>query len=460
MKILTREQRRRMAFWKLVFKTMATVIAGSGIIFLAYLYINRADAGVEVPILTYHNVQLDSKNTYEVSEERFLEDMVYLKTKGYTPLLPEDFTKIANGEKQMPLKPVMITFDDGYYGNYEYAYPIIKATEMKATIAVIASNIHSNENHMPIGYKNYDIYEKPTQEEIKEAENLPTFMSWQQCLEMYESNTIAIESHTYDLHNSSTGGAIVAGGPNGIEKIKGEEKEDYYNRIKDDLEKSIQIIERKVGNDVSYLSYPYGQTEKDAFAILEEVEIKMATTTKEGIAKTGDDLLKLPRINVDMDNPISELLTRKKATLSSGKVYLGSKGYKVDTYVVDKQHYIKLRDFEELLQGTSKEFNIVWNAETKQIEFEIPKNVTPLNGALDEENQETDKDEQDIAEPGLVKNVELDSQILKVSVKNIEYELEIYSINETYYIRATDLNKVLQTDMVISEKGDRVQVAI
>lgn len=459
MKILTREQRRRIAFWKLVIKTMATVITGSGIIFLTYLYINRADAGAEVPILMYHNVLLESSNDYEISEERFLEDMLYLKSKGYTPLLPDDFIKIANGEKQMPLKPIMITFDDGYYGNYEYAYPIIKATDMKATVAVIASNIHSNENHIPLPYKNYDIYQQPTKAEIENSKTLPTFMSWQQCLEMYESDTMAIESHTYDLHNPSTGGAVVPGGPNGIEKINGEEKQDYYNRIRDDLSKSILTIENKVGNDVKYFAYPYGQTEKDAFTILEELGIEMATTTRDGIAKTGDNLLSLARLNITMENSAEEVVPKSKATLKNAKIYLGSKGYKVDSYVVDKEHYIKLRDFEELLQGTSKEFNIVWNGETKQIEFEIPNNATAVKKSSDEE-AEVEENDEDMAEPGIVKNIELDSQVLKVKARNIDYSIEIYSINETYYVRATDLNKVLQSDMVISEKGDRVQITI
>lgn len=458
MKILTREERRRIAFRKKVLKTFLCSIICSVLVLCGYLYINKEDFGVEIPILTYHNVQLKSNNIYEVDEERFYQDMEYLKGKGYTPLLPSEFIDIIDGRKKMPLKPIIITFDDGYYGNYEYAYPIIKKSGMKATIGVISNNLYEEPNHQYLTHRLFDVYAPATQEEIQIAENTikPTFMSWQQCMEMYESGVIAIESHTHNLHNPETGGSYVEGGVNGIKRLKGEEETDYYIRVKADLEKSVETIESKIGNDVKYFSYPYGVVDKYIFRILEELDIRMATTTINKIAQTEDDLFKLSRININMENSVAEVLSRKKATLSTGKIYVDSNANKVDTYNIEGTHYMKLRDFESILKDTNKEFAIEWNNETKQINLEPVINNGPLQGALD--NSPKEEKTLDYRDENLENNLQLDSQVLKLSSKNKEYEIEVYSIDSGYYVRAIDLNIILELDMAISSNGDKVQI--
>ena len=39
----------------------------------------------------------------------------------------------------LPEKPVMITFDDGYYNNYLNAFPLLQEFQMKAVISIIVS---------------------------------------------------------------------------------------------------------------------------------------------------------------------------------------------------------------------------------------------------------------------------------------------------------------------------------
>lgn len=280
------------------------------IFIVAFLVLyNQKQISVNIPILMYHDIKLDSKNQYVVSEERFFEDMCYLEREGYTALLPEDFIKVASNEVEAPEKPIMITFDDGYYGNYEYAYPVLKATNMKAVIGVIASNMREDDIINNI-FRDYENYIPPTYEEIEYEDNSgkPIFMSWNECKEIYESGIIAIESHTYNLHNPDSGGMYVDSGPNGIQKKHKESNSDYYHRFKEDLEKSIELIESNVGNTVKYFTYPYGQTEKIALNVLKELNISLATTTVNGISKTSRNWLTLPRINVTMETSLEELL--------------------------------------------------------------------------------------------------------------------------------------------------------
>ena len=82
-------------------------------------------ASQEIPILMYHKIGTNPNgSTLIVTPERFRKDMQVLKEHGYTALLTEDLIAIANGSQEMPDKPIMITFDDGYRDNYDYAYPI------------------------------------------------------------------------------------------------------------------------------------------------------------------------------------------------------------------------------------------------------------------------------------------------------------------------------------------------
>ena len=67
------------------------------------------------------------------------QDFQYLKEQGYTAVLPDDLIAYANGEGQLPPKPILITFDDGYYNNYSYAFPLLKKYDMKAVISIVGN---------------------------------------------------------------------------------------------------------------------------------------------------------------------------------------------------------------------------------------------------------------------------------------------------------------------------------
>lgn len=468
-KILTREERRRIMFWKNVFKTSAIIMLILVAVFLCYqMFMNEKSKNSEIPILTYHNVQANSNNIYEVSEERFRNDMLYLKSKGYTAILPEDFIAISKGEQHMPKKPVMITFDNGYYGNYQYAYPILRNTEMKATIGVIANQIGSVQTYTiePTADAVEEVYSEegdaPTAESVINNE-LPTvtqtMLGWEQCREMYESGIIAIGSKTFNLNNPNNNGVYMEGGINGIEQPFYEEDENYKTRIREDIQQSVEMIEQQVGNDVTYFTYPFGITEEDVDYILSDLGVQMATTQKMGIAKTNDDLLLLPRINITMNNSLENLLPKDEGVLDSAKIYISGDVNKVNSYVIDNNHYVKLRDFETILKGTSKEFAIVWDNNFEQIELVIPETATQEEVVIDDELREmlTAEPVEEIAMP---ENIYVASQILRIKVRNLNYELEIYSIDSSYYVRPIDLDVILGTDMVINRSGNRVQISV
>ncbi|MFI3230017.1 MAG: polysaccharide deacetylase family protein [bacterium] len=247
------------------------------------------NANINIPILTYHDITTNDFviGNVQLTQERFKQDMLYLQENGYTPLLVDDFINIANNTQLAPEKPIMITFDDGYISNYELAFPILKETNMKAIIGVIAINIRDDA-----------------------GKGLHTFLSWEQCKEMYESGLVDIENHTYNLHNPDTGGRGIVGGINGIGKHPTESEYEYKQRLKNDLETCNYLIESNVGNIVKYFAHPYGYTEDLAYEVFEEIGIEVATNSKVEVAKIEQDNLKLGRLSINMSESLEEVLIR------------------------------------------------------------------------------------------------------------------------------------------------------
>jgi hypothetical protein len=97
-----------------------------------------AQTGVPLPILMYHSVLKDPQRSgsYIITPAQFEKDMLYLNEHGYTTVLPSDLLRYAKGEGELPEKPVMITFDDGYYNNLVYVLPILKRLQLKAVISI------------------------------------------------------------------------------------------------------------------------------------------------------------------------------------------------------------------------------------------------------------------------------------------------------------------------------------
>lgn len=52
-----------------------------------------------------------------------------------------DFMKAKRGKMELPAKPVILTFDDGYEDNYTEMLPILEEYGMKATVYVITNQI-------------------------------------------------------------------------------------------------------------------------------------------------------------------------------------------------------------------------------------------------------------------------------------------------------------------------------
>ena len=102
------------------------------------------------PILEYHQITdepLDPDfEIYNVPPAEFAAQLDYLQAEGYTTITLQDFMRVVHGKGELPEKPIVLTFDDGYADNYSTMLPILEAHKMTAVVYVITNEL---------GKKNY-----------------------------------------------------------------------------------------------------------------------------------------------------------------------------------------------------------------------------------------------------------------------------------------------------------------
>ena len=212
---------------------------------------------VQLPVLMYHGLTDDASETgdYFITAETLEADLQWLADHGYTAVTFEQLADYAENGAMLPEKPVLLTFDDGYYNNYSLAFPLLKAYNVPAVISVIGSEA--------------DLWTGQLQRPEKGS------ITWGEAADMADSGLAEIGSHTYDLHRNAEGGR------KGADKLPGEDFEEYRSVLLEDLGLNQQKIEAAVGKPALVFAWPYGAwpTDGSADAILKELGFKGSLTS-------------------------------------------------------------------------------------------------------------------------------------------------------------------------------------
>ncbi len=97
-----------------------------------------------IPILLYHHVTEEKTELphLTVTPAEFERHIVMLKNAGFETISPEKFIAYMRRQPvELPEKPILITFDDGYEDNYTVAFPILKQHGFSAVVFMVGVNI-------------------------------------------------------------------------------------------------------------------------------------------------------------------------------------------------------------------------------------------------------------------------------------------------------------------------------
>jgi peptidoglycan/xylan/chitin deacetylase (PgdA/CDA1 family) len=104
---------------------------------------NRSPAtdAQRVTVLMYHRVGEalnDWERRYCIAPDRFASHMKALQRRGMNPCTVEDFVAWLGGQAALPDGAFVLTFDDGFLGVYEHAFPVLSAMGWPATVFLVS----------------------------------------------------------------------------------------------------------------------------------------------------------------------------------------------------------------------------------------------------------------------------------------------------------------------------------
>lgn len=229
----------------------------SVIILLGVFYFSWFYPKYTTPILMYHNISYGEGSSF-VTPENFAKQMEYIKRNGYEVITLDELAGSIKDKRRLKRNKVVITLDDGYQDNFEYAYPVFKKSGFPAVI-FLPTDYMGRKGHL----------------------------NWGQ-IRLMSKDKISFGGHTK------------------THLYLGSENNDKI--LREEIAGSKKAIEQEVGAPADYFCYPIGGFNARAKEIVKEAGYKGACTTNRGFTRMNRDVYEIKRIKVtnsDMTKPFS-----------------------------------------------------------------------------------------------------------------------------------------------------------
>ena len=172
----------------------------------------------------YHRFEESKYPSTNIQLEVFKEQLKIIENEGIKFIHPRNFQDSLSNNKGA--RKILLTVDDGLLSFYKNAWPILKEKKIPFILFV---------NTREVGSFNY--------------------MNWDQILELYNSEDVEIGNHSHS-HEYLV--------------------EESNETIKNDILKSIEIFESKLGKNSVFFSYPFGEYSSEFKKIIKDLGFKYA----------------------------------------------------------------------------------------------------------------------------------------------------------------------------------------
>lgn len=215
-----------------------TLLAAVGFNELATEKVENNKTAQAVPVLIYHALVKET-GPHNMTRETFSEQMFALKKAGWNTVTLKQFEEFMRGERSLPEKSFVLTFDDGAKNSYYSVDPVLEATGFTAVSFILPK---------------YSAHEGTFY-----------YLSEGEIKTMLKSGRWEIQSHGKDSHEffpideAGTEGPALANRLWLPDQQRIETEEEYRTRVTADLRDSKNDIESAFGVEVNAFAFPFGE---------------------------------------------------------------------------------------------------------------------------------------------------------------------------------------------------------
>ena len=195
----------------------------------------------------YHRFNESKYPSTNIQLDVFKKQLEIIDNEGIKFIHPKNFKNSMSNNKGD--RKILFTVDDGLLSFYENAWPILKERKIPFILFV---------NTREVGAFNY--------------------MSWDQIIELHNSEYVEIGNHSHS------------------HEYLADEDPDV---IKNDILKSIEIFNNKLGKNSEFFSYPFGEYSLEFKKIIKNLGFKFAFGQHSGVIDETKDLWELPRFPIN-----------------------------------------------------------------------------------------------------------------------------------------------------------------
>lgn len=239
--------------------------------------------------LAYHGV-VDSRDQLasdDVTLETLINHFEWLVAENFTPISIDQLIEARNGTYQLPEKPVLLCWDDGYESFYTHVLPLLKAYGFPAVLALVGEWMTTPEGDL-----------------VKYGDGLvprEKFLSWEQVRAVEQSSLVEIASHSFGLHRGLLADRAGDQIPAAITHVYSPQTNTYetddqkFARILEDLIKNNALIYKNTGISPRVMVWPFGRYNALAVEAAKEAGMDI-TLTLDPVSAHVNDLATIARI--------------------------------------------------------------------------------------------------------------------------------------------------------------------
>lgn len=191
-----------------------------------------------IPVLTYHRIVSSQNDLNNVTEDNFKDQMLTLKRAGWETITLEEYREFMEGNRKLPEKSFLITFDDGAKESFYPVDPLFEMLGYEGVMYIIASAMHIPESTY--------------------------YLSPPEITRMLETGRWEIGSHSFDGHRPYPADETGVDGIFFADKLwrpleqRLETTDEFTARVREDLARAKPILEDEYGVSVETFAFPLG----------------------------------------------------------------------------------------------------------------------------------------------------------------------------------------------------------